>query len=89
MVAAWGHSKQLTPTKVMIEAYDRMGLIRDITDVVWGEKTNLHSINSSEDNQNGTCKIQLTVYTRDLGQIIRLLGKMEKTPGVYKVSRIE
>ena len=89
LVAAWGHSKQLTPTKVMIEAYDRMGLIRDITDVVWGEKTNLHSINSSEDNQNGTCKIQLTVYTRDLGQIIRLLGKMEKTPGVYKVSRIE
>ena len=89
LVAAWGHSKQLTPTKVMIEAYDRMGLIRDITDVVWGEKTNLHSINSSEDNQNGTCKIQLTVYTKDLGQIIRLLGKMEKTPGVYKVSRIE
>jgi GTP pyrophosphokinase len=89
LVAAWGHSKQLAPTKVMIEAYDRMGLIRDITDVVWGEKTNLHSINSSEDNQNGTCKIQLTVYTRDLGQIIRLLGKMEKTPGVYKVSRIE
>ena len=89
LVAAWGHSKQLAPTKVMIEAYDRMGLIRDITDVVWGEKTNLHSINSSEDNQNGTCKIQLTVYTKDLGQIIRLLGKMEKTPGVYKVSRIE
>ena len=88
-VALWGHTKQLAPTKVMIEAYDRMGLIRDITDVVWGEKTNLHSINSSEDNQNGTCKIQLTVYTRDLGQIIRLLGKMEKTPGVYKVSRIE
>ena len=89
LVALWGHTKQLAPTKVMIEAYDRMGLIRDITDVVWGEKTNLHSINSSEDNQNGTCKIQLTVYTRDLGQIIRLLGKMEKTPGVYKVSRIE
>ncbi len=89
LVAAWGHSKQLAPTKVMIEAYDRMGLIRDITDVVWGEKTNLHSINSSEDNQNGTCKIQLTVYTKDLGQIIRLLGKMEKIPGVYKVSRIE
>ena len=89
LVALWGHAKQLAPTKVMIEAYDRMGLIRDITDVVWGEKTNLHSINSSEDNQNGTCKIQLTVYTRDLGQIIRLLGKMEKTPGVYKVSRIE
>ena len=89
LVDLWGHTKQLAPTKVMIEAYDRMGLIRDITDVVWGEKTNLHSINSSEDNQNGTCKIQLTVYTRDLGQIIRLLGKMEKTPGVYKVSRIE
>ena len=89
LVALWGHTKQLAPTKVMIEAYDRMGLIRDITDVVWGEKTNLHSINSSEDNQNGTCKIQLTVYTRDLGQIIRLLGKMEKTPGVYKVSLIE
>ena len=81
--AAWGHSKELAPTTVLIEAYDRVGLIRDITDVVWGEKTNIHSINSQEDDTNGTCKIQLTVYTRDLGQIIRLLGKMESTPGVY------
>ena len=54
LVALWGHTKQLAPTKVMIEAYDRMGLIRDITDVVWGEKTNLHSINYSDDNQKGT-----------------------------------
>ena len=74
---------------MLIEAYDRVGLIRDITDVVWGEKTNIHSINSQEDDTNGTCKIQLTVYTRDLGQIIRLLGKMESTPGVYKVSRVK
>ena len=87
--AAWGHSKELTPTTVLIEAYDRVGLIRDITDVVWGEKTNIHSINSQEDDTNGTCKIQLTVYTRDLGQIIRLLGKMESTPGVYKVRRVK
>ena len=87
--AVWGHSKELSPTTVVIEAYDRVGLIRDITDVVWGEKTNIHSINSQEEDKNGTCKIQLTVYTRDLGQIIRLLGKMESTPGVYKVSRIK
>jgi GTP pyrophosphokinase len=89
MPAAWGHSKELIPTTVSIEAYDRMGLIRDITDVVWGEKTNIHSINSQEDDKNGTCKIQLTVYTRDLGQIIRLLGKMENTLGVYKVRRVK
>lgn len=85
--AAWGHLKNLNPTIVQIEAYDRIGLIRDITDVVWGEKTNLHSINSQEDDKNGTCKIQLTVYTRDLGQIIRLLGKMEGITGVYNVKR--
>jgi len=40
-----------------------------------------------EDDKNGTCKIQLTVYTRDLGQIIRLLGKMESIAGVYNVRR--
>jgi GTP pyrophosphokinase len=89
MPAAWGHSKDLTPTTVIIDAYDRIGLIRDITDVVWAEKTNIHSINSQEDDKNGTCKIQLTVYTRDLGQIIRLLGKMENTLGVYKVRRVK
>ena len=87
MPAVWGHLKNLNPTIVQIEAYDRIGLIRDITDVVWSEKTNLHSINSSEDDKNGTCKIQLTVYTRDLGQIIRLLGKMESIAGVYNVKR--
>ena len=87
MAAAWGHLRNLTPTIVQIEAYDRIGLIRDITDIVWGEKTNLHSINSQEDDKNGTCKIQLTVYTRDLGQIIRLLGKMESIAGVYNVRR--
>ena len=87
MPAAWGHLKNLNPTVVQIDAYDRIGLIRDITDVVWSEKTNLHSINSSEDDKNGTCKIQLTVYTRDLGQIIRLLGKMESIAGVYNVRR--
>ena len=35
LVALWGHTKQLAPTKVMIEAYDRMGLIRDSYAYSW------------------------------------------------------
>ncbi len=83
----WGVSKSLHPVRVSIEAWDRVGLLRDITTQVSAEKVNIASMVTRE-NPDGTATIQLTVFTTGVDQLSRLYTKLEEVQGVMSVSRI-
>ncbi|MBI4202888.1 MAG: bifunctional (p)ppGpp synthetase/guanosine-3',5'-bis(diphosphate) 3'-pyrophosphohydrolase [Chloroflexi bacterium] len=82
----WGASKSLHPVRISIEAWDRVGLLRDITAVVSGERINIASLITRE-NDDGTATIQLTVFTTGVEQLSRLFTKLEEIQGVTGVSR--
>jgi GTP pyrophosphokinase len=85
--AGWGHSDQSHPVRLVLESYDRVGLLRDITNVVSGETINIHSMSSNEDPQSGVSTVSLTVYTTGVEQLSRLFSKLEAIPGVRNVQR--
>ena len=85
---AWGHYETTYASRLRIEAYDRVGLIRDITNVVSSENVNIHSLTSAEDEKTNACTISLTVYTSGVEQLSRLFARVETIPGVDSAFRV-
>ncbi|MDA0595897.1 MAG: bifunctional (p)ppGpp synthetase/guanosine-3',5'-bis(diphosphate) 3'-pyrophosphohydrolase [Chloroflexi bacterium] len=85
---AWGHYETTYASRLQIKAFDRVGLIRDITNVVSSENVNIHSLTSDEDDKTNACTVSLTVYTTGVEQLSRLFSRVETIPGVDNVLRV-
>ena len=82
----WGQSRVLYPVRVSIVAWDRVGLLRDVTARVSEEGVNIASVVTTE-NFDGTATLSLTLYTKGIGQLSRLYSKLEGIQGVASVIR--
>ncbi len=84
---AWGHADSMYPARLIVQAYDRVGLLRDITNYVSAEHVNIHSMSSHEDPTTNTCTVTLTVYTNGVEQLSRVFTRLETVEGVSSVNR--
>ena len=82
----WGKSQTLYPVRLRIEAWDRVGLLRDITTLVSQEKVNIASVLTTE-HEDSSCSTYLTMYTTGVGQLSRLFSRLEGVEGVFSVVR--
>ena len=82
----WGQRGQLYPVAVHIEAWDRVGLLRDISTLCAEEKVNMVGVHTEEGN-DGRITIHVTLETSGIEQLARLLSKLEGIRGVQTVSR--
>ncbi len=83
----WGRTdEQRYPATVQIEAWDRVGLLRDISTLVAAEDVNMVNVNTTK-NGNGTVSVLATLETSGLSQISRLLTRMETIRGVRSCVR--
>ncbi|MGH9196638.1 MAG: RelA/SpoT family protein, partial [Acidimicrobiia bacterium] len=82
----WGRRGQLYPVAVHIDAWDRVGLLRDITTMVAEEKVNMVGVHTQE-GTDGHITIFVTLETAGVEQLSRLLTKLEGIRGVVSVSR--
>ena len=83
----WGQTDSLYPVNIQVEAWDRVGLIRDITTIVAEEGVNIASVNLA-DHDNNTISVYFTLQTKDLAQLSRLMTKIDGIRGVIGVSRL-
>ena len=84
---SWGSIRELYPVRVRIEAYDRVGLLRDATVMVSEEKVNIASV-VTEENDDGSVNMELTLHTTGLDQLSKLFTKLESVRGVTSVTRV-
>ena len=84
----WGEYTTTYSARLIVNAYDRVGLIRDITMVVSSEGVNIHKITSSENKGSNAVNIAMTVYTRGVQQLSKLFSHLEAIPGIESVIRI-
>jgi GTP pyrophosphokinase len=82
----WGRRGQLYPVAAHIEAWDRVGLLRDISTMVSEEQVNMVAVRTQE-HEDGTISIFVTLETSGIEQLTRLLGKLESVRGVISVGR--
>jgi GTP pyrophosphokinase len=83
----WGQNDLLYPVKIQVDAWDRVGLMRDVSTVVAEEKVNIASMNLA--NSTGQrVAILLTLETKGLAHLSQILKKIDGVKGVISVSRI-
>ena len=83
----WGQTDALYPVNIQVEAWDRVGLMRDITVIVAEEKVNITSL-VTRNRSDRTTTMELTMETQGLAQLSRLLKKIESVKGVIRIVRI-
>ena len=82
----WIQTDSVYPVRIQVEAWDRVGLVRDITTVVAEEKVNIAAV-SFINHDDHTTSTFLTLETRGLAQLSRLLARIEGVRGVISVTR--
>jgi len=83
----WGKSDGLYPVNIQIEAWDRVGLVRDLTTIVAEEKINITAMNTIQ-HEDHTVTGYFTLEMKGLTQLSRLLGRIEGIRGVVSVFRV-
>jgi GTP pyrophosphokinase len=83
----WGRTDSQYPVKIQVEAWDRVGLMRDITTIVAEEKVNIASVNLIN-HDDRTISTLFTLGTEGLAQLSRLLKKIDAVRGVISITRI-
>ncbi|HLC05007.1 MAG TPA: bifunctional (p)ppGpp synthetase/guanosine-3',5'-bis(diphosphate) 3'-pyrophosphohydrolase [Anaerolineales bacterium] len=83
---SWGLPHQTYPVSVRIRAYDRDGLMRDVSTLVANEGINMSSIHVS--TKNSLANFDLVMGITDLSQLSRLLNRLEALPNVLEARRL-
>ncbi len=84
----WGTVTRTYPVSIRIDAWDRVGLLRDITTVVTDEKVNMVGVRTVE-NGDGSVTITTTLETTGVEQLSRLLARIEIVRGIRSVERVQ
>ena len=82
----WGQVKQVYPVRVTMIAYDRIGLLRDLTQNVSEESVNISTVNTVQ-QPNGTTSMTFNVYVTGIDQLSKLFSKLEGVKGCISVHR--
>ena len=82
----WGRTGDMYPVAVHIEAWDRVGLLRDLSTLISDEKVNMMGVRTEHDDDR-TTHVFLTIETTGVAQLSRLMAKMESVRGVITVNR--
>ena len=86
IAADWGKSADATfPVDIVIEANDRTGLLRDITETLSRERINVTATNSA--SRDAATRMLLTVEINNLDQLNRVLALIRDVPGVARAAR--
>lgn len=84
----WGDQDNITfPVDVQVEAFDRAGLLRDITAVVANEKINMSMVNVVTKKKENKAKVFATLEIANIDQLSRVLAKIEQLPNVIEARR--
>lgn len=73
--------------KIIIEGFDRSGLLNDILHVINHTVTNLNSFNGKVNENNGSI-VTIRVLVKNTQQLDELMVKLKNIPNVYEVRRL-
>jgi GTP pyrophosphokinase len=83
----WGQARETYPVSVRIRAYDRDGLMRDVSTLVANEGISMSSIHVS--TKSSLAIFDLVMGVTDLTQLSRVLNRLEALPNVLEARRLQ
>ena len=84
---AWGEPQLTFPVEIQIKAYDRQGLMGDISSLLTNENINVKDIKINI--THNLAYLDLVVEISDIAQLARVLTKIENLPNVMEAHRLK
>ena len=82
-----GKQEHTYPVKIQVSAYDRSGLVRDVAALVADEHVNMRNIEAITGQKDNLAVITATLELQDVGQLTRILTKIDRLPNIKEVRR--
>ena len=83
---SWGEPKSRYPIPVVIKAYDRDGLMRDVSTLIAEEGVNMTKV-SVDVNKKNLAAFELILEVRDLAHLSKVLDRLENLDNVLEARR--
>jgi GTP pyrophosphokinase len=84
---SWGEKRSTYPVAVKVKAYDRDGLMRDVSTVIAEEGINMRQV--KVDVNNNQAEFDLIIEVDNISQLSRVLTLLENLPNVMEARRIK
>lgn len=85
----WGaESNEVYSVDLWILAYDRQGLLRDITSVLSNEHIGMTAVNTQSNRSEQTAEMKITVEVDNLQQLGRVMQKLRQLHNILEVERL-
>ena len=84
----WGAAADRAfPVDLSVRAFDRRGLVRDISAVLADSKINIQAMNVVTDDREGVADISLRIVVHDLEELSRVLARIQTLSNVLSARR--
>jgi len=82
-----GASDAIYPAELMLHAFDRQGLLRDISTILADEKVSVDSVQTDTNKRTMQAEMRLSIAVPDLPTLSRVIDRLEQLPNVTAVRR--
>ena len=84
----WGAlPDRVFPVDIHIQAYDRPGLLRDVSALLANDHINVMGVNTYTDKKDLVARMDLHIEVTDIGQLSRILSRIGQLPNIIEVRR--
>jgi GTP pyrophosphokinase len=84
----WGNaSDAIYPAQLMLYAYDRQGLLRDISSILADENVSVDGVNTTTDKKRMQAVMDISIAVPGLPTLSRVIARLEQLPNVTSVQR--
>ncbi len=85
----WGQEEEgRYAVDIVIEAYDRTGLLSDISGMLALLHVNVTNLNTHSDKQTSTAIMRFTLEVRSIEDLVRVLARLNNLPNVISAERV-
>jgi GTP pyrophosphokinase len=86
----WGRDAKTTyPATIQIVAFDRSGLLRDISALLASQHINVIATSTNTNRQDNMATMVITMEVEGLDTLSRLLGRISQLPNIIDVTRLK
>ena len=83
---SWGENVRPYPVPIRIRAYDRQGLMGDITTLLNSENVNMVDVDVHM--TKNLADMRIVIEVKDIAQLSRILARIENVPNVLEAQRV-
>jgi GTP pyrophosphokinase len=85
---SWGRSPEANyAVDIEVQAYDRSGLLRDITIILANERINVIAVHTQSDKYENIATMKITVEVPNLERLGKMLAQIKQLPNVIEARR--